>query len=576
MSQGSVIIPTSGVVSGVTMATDINTALDALRSSNSGGSAPGTDSPIGGQLWWDTSVTPPVLRIFDGSDWLVAQGQTFYYDTVADVIAATVPDTINFLLVAGYTTPGDLGGALYWRNEDPFGEFQSADGAWWLLKEPIVNPYMFGAIGDGSADDTTGSQACVSYCVALGIPMICPGGAFRSTSAIVVDGRISMQGAGSAVSQFFIDPTIDDTSMTFTENANGSRVVGFGFTGYQAVGATAPAVWIQPGCNNMHFEHNFIQGGECCLHQQGTDNTFFNNEMRFAYGRAIVVNYGDAAHSSGVWFIRNKLDHASSNNEPPAGYVANARADTTHYDVDDVVTNQGWLIQCTTAGTTGSGDPTFTTYENPFADGSAAWQLMCPIGYASMLIDSGSSELFLDNNDHSGFFDVGINIVDNQTGGAPYLIHISHAICGNQHQQAINVGAGKDVYIGQGCELNPGWAESDAECVATQGSFTGNIHVCDCDIMSGNSNVDALKFFGNYNGVTVADNYFKGTFSHGIKVDTGGGAIECLSITGNNFEESNSINVDSGANWYVITSNQTKGGGVSAATSASKVVANNV
>lgn len=72
-AQGSGCMPTTGTVSGLTFAQDVNTAIAALISSNSGGSAPSTDCtavPIKGQVWLDTSTTPNVLRQYDGTSWV--------------------------------------------------------------------------------------------------------------------------------------------------------------------------------------------------------------------------------------------------------------------------------------------------------------------------------------------------------------------------------------------------------------------------------------------------------------------------------------------------------------------------
>lgn len=73
MSQGSVTMPTAGIVSGVTFAQDVNTALDALRTMFSGASPPSADAPEEGQLWLDTgtSTAYKLLRVFDGSTWPV-------------------------------------------------------------------------------------------------------------------------------------------------------------------------------------------------------------------------------------------------------------------------------------------------------------------------------------------------------------------------------------------------------------------------------------------------------------------------------------------------------------------------
>lgn len=75
--QGSGCMPTTGTVSGLVFSQNITAGIAALISSNSGASAPSTDcsaAPVKGQLWLDTSVTPNVLRQFDGAANWVALG----------------------------------------------------------------------------------------------------------------------------------------------------------------------------------------------------------------------------------------------------------------------------------------------------------------------------------------------------------------------------------------------------------------------------------------------------------------------------------------------------------------------
>lgn len=73
-SQGSGCMPTTGTVSGLTFAQDVNAAIAALISSNSGASAPATDCTavaIKGQVWLDTSTTPNIFKQYDGTSWVV-------------------------------------------------------------------------------------------------------------------------------------------------------------------------------------------------------------------------------------------------------------------------------------------------------------------------------------------------------------------------------------------------------------------------------------------------------------------------------------------------------------------------
>lgn len=90
--------------------------------------------------------------------------QTFA--TAAAVARAALGTSSSFLQIAGYYAAGDGGGALYRRvNTAPShpGKLQSADGAWWELAQTIVNPFMFGARGGSTNDDTAAINNAVSF-----------------------------------------------------------------------------------------------------------------------------------------------------------------------------------------------------------------------------------------------------------------------------------------------------------------------------------------------------------------------------------------------------------------------------
>jgi hypothetical protein len=74
-SQGSGCMPTSGVVSGLTFAQDVNAAIAALISSNSGSSVPVTDcstATIQGQIWLDTTNSQyKAIKFYDGANSLI-------------------------------------------------------------------------------------------------------------------------------------------------------------------------------------------------------------------------------------------------------------------------------------------------------------------------------------------------------------------------------------------------------------------------------------------------------------------------------------------------------------------------
>lgn len=88
------------------------------------------------------------------------------FQTRTDAIAATISPTLGSITTAGYTAPGDKGGALYKRSvaaPTHQGYFQSADGAYWVLAEEVCTPQMFGARGMAFGFDTVAIQNATDY-----------------------------------------------------------------------------------------------------------------------------------------------------------------------------------------------------------------------------------------------------------------------------------------------------------------------------------------------------------------------------------------------------------------------------
>lgn len=88
------------------------------------------------------------------------------YESRAKVEQTNVPETASFLRTAGYYAPGDGGGALYKRvatKPSHAGKIQSLDGAWWELAETVPNVKMFGARGNGEANDSPSFQAAYDF-----------------------------------------------------------------------------------------------------------------------------------------------------------------------------------------------------------------------------------------------------------------------------------------------------------------------------------------------------------------------------------------------------------------------------
>lgn len=88
-------------------------------------------------------------------------------------IKRNIPANVTQVQCAGYSDKGDRGQALYTRVASApshAGKFQSADGAHWELSENRLNPFMFGAKGDDTANDSAAIQAMFDYITAKAKP----------------------------------------------------------------------------------------------------------------------------------------------------------------------------------------------------------------------------------------------------------------------------------------------------------------------------------------------------------------------------------------------------------------------
>lgn len=124
------------------------------------------------------------------------------FDTRSLVATANILPLVNYVRTAGYSAVGDGGGALYKRvavEPSHAGKVQSADGAWWELAETEPNVKMFGAIGDGVANDQSAIVGAVDFAYGLGMDLHWPHGDFVSSESLPNFHNIKHSGPGRIV-----------------------------------------------------------------------------------------------------------------------------------------------------------------------------------------------------------------------------------------------------------------------------------------------------------------------------------------------------------------------------------------
>jgi hypothetical protein len=109
----------------------------------------------------------------------------------SDVAGSTsIPSAVNFIRVAGFTSQGDGGAALYTRSaSEPShaGKIQDNNGVWWkLAPNQHANPFMFGAKGDGSTDDAEALQDFFDYIADNDVGTANMTGSFLTSAALTI------------------------------------------------------------------------------------------------------------------------------------------------------------------------------------------------------------------------------------------------------------------------------------------------------------------------------------------------------------------------------------------------------
>ena len=198
MSQGSLVIPTTGTLSGLQLVNAINDALDNLVTQASGSTDPSTLT--GGvkpySMWLDTSVSPNVLRMRNAANtaW-ASMGTISGNNFVPDLSNADIATALGYTPVnkAGDTMTGDL------TAPNVFGSIK--------VQAPELKATTKIVFPDNSEQITAATTAFPSGTVMLFVQSAAPTGWTKSTAhndkaLRVVSGSVSSGGSVAFSSAF--------------------------------------------------------------------------------------------------------------------------------------------------------------------------------------------------------------------------------------------------------------------------------------------------------------------------------------------------------------------------------------
>jgi hypothetical protein len=328
---------------------------------------------------------------------------------------------------------------------------------------------QFGAFGNGSTSPSAqaGIQAAINaagylvppYNVVL-IPaaggVYCLNGTSPNVGGIVVNtSSVILRGAGRFWAN--LDMCGDNTAPMVTLNGEFDQIEQMTLWGKgwsesatmrasDSFGATYPALKVTA---NVFVRDLFSYGGSVAILQTNGEAVYENVWANYGYNGSVLFQ-GQGGGAVGAW-----LKHASIDNNWPYGYpggnlTINAWAANTAYStLGTVVTTQGWYIQLVQTGTSCSSCsfPVLKNYFVDIVDGTAAWQLVSPVGACAWQLDSQAAEIYGSQVDITGNYTHAICTTDSLSTGNTVAFRCDECIPSQSFGTAVDLTKGSYIYL---------------------------------------------------------------------------------------------------------------------------------
>ena len=419
---------------------------------------------------------------------------------------------------------------------------------------PWVSPEAFGAVGDGTKDDTTAFNDAISF---LGTTF--GGGELRLGpkeyalhSGITINYPITIQGVNNKVSILTADG--HDVIVLILNAANIALkdlwVIGKG-TQFDTFGATNGCIFITPEGDQCSLTNVITWFGNYGATVSAADVYFLNCGFTWAYGNCQVL---DAA---GMWFERCIFDQPLPTGVYPT-FSSSIPAWTNSITVNanQIYSLNGYYIQCTNAvsgmtASTGSG-PTLQNYGVPITEtadgGSATWLLVGSAALSGLQINGAAAETRLSKCDFSGFLNFGLLI------GSSTHVAVNHSTFGGVISTGVYIAAGASSVIIDSNELATGSLTTGIGIYSPATSCT--LIIANNYIYSPFGTAEWGILLQGSGTTTITGNQILKTAHAAIEVSAG---IEQFVITGNIIAaalDGSSIIVDTGSSdYYIIVNN---------------------
>ena len=531
---------------------------------SSGGTAPAISM---------AAATASVNGYLTSTDWT-----TFNSKGSGSVTSVGGTGTVNGITLTGTVTSSGsltLGGTLSGVNltSQVTGVLPIANGGTGFSSSQWLNVKSYGAVGDGSTDDTSAINSAIAAAnntaVSGGQTVYFPAGTYKVTSALTTVTRegVTLRGDGPRATVIAMASATGNT-MTLGSGAQFASIREMAFmpsvfrtSGYEIyiVGGFAPiiySIFIEFGNNGIGVN-------------QTTRASIENVQLRYLTGTQGIWFSGTTGRSDGLFIKDLVCDNPYPSSSPSSAAWTSYQVYHT-YATGDVFTANGWVWQVTTGGASGLTAPAAPTGTNWYSTSvvigvSAYARAVCSTSLTWILMDSRAYSL-------TG---VGIVLIDgyngfkmiNSMGGSNYPswaffydLETDHTYDSGASLEAGYGFHSDGSYIGSsltgnGITLTSSWlGEVTIQGTRVFGNAQHGILVnagTNTKITDNIICVNSVASSGSYNGVTVAANINSFTIS---------GNSVGLTPTSSSSGQSYGIYVSAGtSDYYIIQGNLGQG-----------------
>lgn len=410
----------------------------------------------------------------------------------------------------------------------------------------VKNVKDFGAVGDGTTDDTTAIQNAINALPAQGGNVYLPAGTYAIKTGPLSITTIGVRLTGASRNGTQLTAAGADVSILSTTGVE-TALEHLTILGSQTLTTANDAVtW---GSSRGYIHDCLVQFGRFNLNVSSADSNFEVSRFVEPYGSTAVNMQG----SSGAYFRGCNFDMNYPQGKPAAGVkTIPAWAATTAYVAGDIVTNGNYYLQATVGGTSAGSAPTNLGYGTNITDGTVTWQIAGPYyaGNAAAITQGANAPTFVFNCDISAPYAVG---VFGKNGGQLVLTDSVISVIG----EGINESTiGFDLTVESTQISHSPWNQGT-------GIYIGN---------SGTTKIVGTTIFGMQRGIwlngtggytTIVGNDITGCSSFGIDIKA---AASNFVVSGNNLGtgpygvNAAALTVETGASdYYNITNNNING-----------------